>query len=31
MLDVYTQRYRSAATVEEIPDLARLIERAYPD
>jgi len=31
MLDVYAQRYPFSYPVEEIPDLARLIERAYPD
>ena len=31
MLDVYAQRYPFSYPVEEIPDLARMIERAYPD
>jgi transglutaminase-like putative cysteine protease len=31
MLDVYAQRYPFSYPVEEIPDLARTIERAYPD
>jgi transglutaminase-like putative cysteine protease len=31
VLDVYAQRYPFSYPVEEIPDLARTIERAYPD
>jgi transglutaminase-like putative cysteine protease len=31
MLDAYAQRYPFSYPAEEIPDLARTIERAYPD